>query len=79
MHPGEKDTALEISEFSAPVGSSVPQQLQRIDLNKLGDLLQRAKGEVALAAFQAAHIGAVDTDDVSKGLLTETSLETEGS
>jgi hypothetical protein len=50
----------------------LPQQFQRINIDQRGNPLERLQGQVALAPFQAAHIGAVDANEVCKGFLAET-------
>lgn len=44
------------------------QQFQWIDVDQTGDALQASQRQVALPAFQAAHVGAVDTDDIGESL-----------
>ena len=51
---------------------SAAQQLQRVDPDHGGDVLDGLQGEVALTTLQAAHVRAMDADQVSKGLLGET-------
>ncbi len=45
------------------------QQLERIDVDPAGDPLDRLQGQVALAALDTAHVGAVDADKIGEGFL----------
>ena len=46
--------------------------------NLLCQLLQALEGEVAFAAFDTAHVGAVDTKDFCEGFLAQASLQPVG-
>lgn len=48
-----------------------PQQRERVDVDPAGDALDALQGEVAFAALNRAHVGAMYTYDISEGLLTE--------
>lgn len=43
-----------------------------------GDPLHALQREVAFSAFESAHVGAVDADQLSEGLLGETTLQAVG-
>jgi hypothetical protein len=47
------------------------EQLQRADVEPAGQPLDRPEGEVALAALEAAHVGAVDADHLGESFLGE--------
>ncbi len=44
---------------------------KRVDIELAGDALQAFEGQVALAALDAAHVGAVDAELVGERLLAE--------
>ena len=54
------------------------QQLPRLHPNLLCHLLQALEGEVAFAAFDTAHVGAVDAKLVCEGFLAQASLHAVG-
>jgi hypothetical protein len=47
------------------------EQRQRVEIESAGDALQALEGQVALASLNAAHVGAVDAENISKRLLAE--------
>jgi hypothetical protein len=47
------------------------QQGDGIDVDALGDAFEAFEGEVAFAALYAAHVGAVDAEDVGECFLAE--------
>jgi hypothetical protein len=47
------------------------EQRQRVEIESAGDALQALERQVALATLDAAHVGAVDTENVGKRLLAE--------
>ena len=51
-------------------------QVTRIDCDRRGQALERAQRQVALTAFQAAHVGAMDANEVRESFLTQTALLT---
>lgn len=56
------------------LGGRSPEQLHRVNLDDGGQAFQTLQCEVAFAAFEAAHVGPVDTDDVGEGFLGEAAL-----
>jgi hypothetical protein len=48
------------------------EQAERLDADPLRETLNRPQGEVALATFDAAHVGAVDPEHDGERLLAET-------
>ena len=54
------------------------QETQYLHPNLLRHLLQALEGEVALAAFDSAHVGAVDAKLVCEGFLAQASLQPVG-
>ncbi len=50
------------------------QEIERIDLDARGDPLHGLQRQVPLAAFNPAHVGAVDAEDVGEGFLAEATL-----
>lgn len=60
---------------AGPHRGGLPQQLQRIHVDRRGEPLKASQGEVALTALQSAHVGAVDPDQVGEGLLGEAALQ----
>ena len=56
----------------------LPQERQRLHPNLLCHLLQALEGEIAFAAFDTAHVGAVDAKDVCEGFLAQASLQPVG-
>jgi hypothetical protein len=55
------------------------QQDQRVDADLVGDAFQALERQVALAAFNATHVGAVDAELVGEGFLGDTALLAVGS
>lgn len=47
------------------------EQRQRVEIESAGDALEALERQVALASLNAAHIGAMDAEYVSKRLLAE--------
>ena len=47
------------------------QQRQRIDVDAAGQPLQAAEGQIALAAFDSAHIRPVDAENLGESLLAQ--------
>ena len=56
----------------------LPQERQRLHPNLLCHLLQALEGEVAFAAFDTAHVGAMDAKLVCEGFLAQASLQPVG-
>lgn len=48
------------------------QQRDGIDVDPFGDAFEAFEGEVAFAALDAAHVGAMDAEDIGECFLTET-------
>lgn len=59
------------SVLSVRLGRVRLQQIEGINADLVGDALQALEGEVAFATFDAAHVGAVVTEDVGEGFLAE--------
>ena len=55
-------------------GALPAQQLEGVDVDEFGDAFQRPERQVALTALQAAHVGAVDANEVGEGLLRQAEL-----
>jgi len=55
----------------------LPKQGDRVDPETVGQAFEGAQGEVALSAFDPAHVGAVHSEHVGKVLLTQTALSPE--
>lgn len=53
------------------------QQLNRWDAQAVGDAFDGSQRQVAFAPFHSAHVGAVDTEHVGKGLLRQALGESE--
>jgi hypothetical protein len=47
------------------------EQRQRVEIESAGDALQALERQVALASLDAAHVGAVDAENIGKRLLAE--------
>ncbi len=54
-----------------PLGLPRPQELQRVQVDPSGEPLDALERQVALPALDAAHVRAVDTEDIGEGLLAE--------
>jgi hypothetical protein len=54
------------------LGRARRHEVHRIHVDAPGDPLDRLQGQVALATLQAAHVGAVDADDLGESLLRQT-------
>lgn len=52
--------------------ANLGEHLNAVTPDRAGDLLDRAKREVTLPSFDAAHVGAVDAELVGEGFLAET-------
>lgn len=50
------------------------QQLDRVQCDQPSDPLDRAEREVALPAFKAAHVGAMDPNEIGEGFLAQPPL-----
>ena len=62
-----------------PFNPALPlQERQGLHPNLHCHLLQALEGEVAFAAFDTAHVGAVDTKDFCEGFLAQASLQPVG-
>jgi hypothetical protein len=59
-----------------PTGDSTrrAEQLNRVDVDGLGDALEAPEGQVALTALKAAHVGAMYADDLGESFLGQASL-----
>src|SRR4051812_24650784 len=65
--------------FDPPMGRRRPrllvaEELERAELEPGRDALEGAEGEVAFAAFEAAHVGAVDAELLGERFLREATL-----
>lgn len=60
------------------MGSTRFEETPGVDTKHLGDVFQALQGEVAFAAFDATHVGAVVAEDVSERLLAHAALQTVG-
>lgn len=50
------------------------EKIERIDPEPVSDPLQRFQCQISLSTLKAAHVRAVDVDDLSEGFLAETAI-----